>query len=126
MNIQQRLFRAVRQTAARVGKYFDEVLPEGFWEKTVSGVAKKEKKGENEMMYKRFRNMEYISAPDLRSLKDRVDSVADEWESTPEDACLKRHCAEPVGAPLFLGHIGFVQALALYYWEDIGEENDVR
>jgi hypothetical protein len=77
-------------------------------------------------MYKRFRNMEYITAPDLKILKDRVDAVADDWESVPEDACTNRHCAEPVGAPSHLERVGFVQALALYYWEDIEEGNDAQ
>ena len=77
------------------------------------------------MVYKRFRYMEYISAPDLSLLKDRVDSVAYEWESTPEDAGTNRYCVEPVGAPSYIERIGFVQALALYYWTNVeGPKND--
>lgn len=78
------------------------------------------------MMYKRFRYMEYLSAPDLHTLQSEVDCVVDNWETDAEDACTNRYCAEPVGAPSYIDHIGFVQALALYYWDDIEEGNDAR
>lgn len=79
------------------------------------------------MMYKRFRSMEYASAPFLDLLDVNVDAIITEWEETPEDASTNRYCAEPIGAPLFFDHLGlFVQAVALYYWEDIEEGNDAR
>ena len=68
------------------------------------------------MMDKQFRDMGYISAPDLRTLEDRVFGAIEDW--IKED---HRYCVEPVGAPSYIEHIGFVQALAFYYCDDIEE-----
>jgi hypothetical protein len=72
------------------------------------------------MMDKQFREMDYISAPDLAALEYRVYEATEEWIG--EDY---RYCVEPVGAPSYIEHIGFVQAIAYYYWTEVEEpKND--
>lgn len=61
------------------------------------------------MMYKQLQRMEYATAGALDNLEKEVESSILAW--TDDDWSV-----EPVGAPSYLEHIGFIQALAVYQW----------